>query len=65
MEGVHQKELAAATGVSASMISSRTRTVANTVGRARIDWPSILHSTQRREALRFRQLAADWRRERA
>lgn len=58
-----QKELAAATGVPASMISSRTRTVANTVERACIDWPSILHSTQRQEALRFRQLATDWRRE--
>lgn len=58
-----QKELATATGVPASMISSRTRTVANTVERARIDWPSILHSTQRHEALRFKQLLADWRRE--
>jgi hypothetical protein len=57
-----QKELAAATGVSAATISARTRTIANVVERADIDWPSILHSTQRREALRTKHHIAEWRR---
>ena len=56
-----QKDLAVATGVSASTIGSRTKTVANVVERATIDWPSILHSTQRREALRTKRVIADWR----
>jgi hypothetical protein len=56
-----QKELAGATGVSASATSSRTRTIANVVERADIDWPSILHSTQRAEVLLTKSLIADWR----
>jgi len=37
------------------------KTVANVVGRADIAWPSVLHSTQRREALHTKQLVMDWR----
>ncbi len=55
-----QKDLAAATGVSASSIGGRARTIANVVDRADIDWPSYLHSTQRQEALRTRELVASW-----
>ena len=55
-----QKELAAATGVSASSLSSRSRTVANVVDRADLDWPTLLHSTQRREMLEIKQRLADW-----
>ena len=55
-----QKDLAAATGVPVSSISSRAKAIANIVDRADIDWPSILHSTQRREALRTKQIVADW-----
>ncbi len=57
-----QKDLAAATGVSASTIGSRTKTIANVVERADIDWPNLLHSTQRREALRTKEHVAEWRR---
>jgi len=56
-----QKELAAATGVPASSISSRSRTVANVVERADIAWPALLHSTQRREVLEVKQRVAAWR----
>ncbi len=55
-----QKELAAETGVSASSLSSRSRTVANVVDRADLDWPTLLHSTQRREMLEIKQRLADW-----
>jgi hypothetical protein len=58
-----QKALAQATGVSASSISNRAKTTAKVVERADIDWPSVLHSTQRQEALRTRQLVSDWRRD--
>ena len=59
-----QKDLAAATGVSASTISGRTRTIANIVDRADIDWPKILHSTQRREALESKRRIKEWRQRR-
>lgn len=55
-----QKELAAATGVSASTISSRSRTVGNVVDRAELDWPALLHSSQRREVLQVKALIAAW-----
>lgn len=58
-----QKELAAATGVSASSISNRSRTVENVVSRADFEWSAMLHSTQRREVLATRQLIAAWRSE--
>lgn len=55
-----QKELAEATGVSASSISSRSQTVANVVERADIDWPRLLHSTQRAEMLETKRVIAEW-----
>lgn len=58
-----QKDLAAATGVSASTIGARTKTIGNVLERADIDWSGILHSAQRREALRTKQLVTDWRRD--
>lgn len=57
-----QKDLAAATGVSASTIGNRARTVANVVEEAPIDWPALLHSTQRREAIETRDKIAALRR---
>lgn len=60
-----QKEIAAATGVSPSTISSRSQTVANVVERSDIDWPSLLHSTQRREAMATKARIAEWRQGRA
>ncbi|MEO5837822.1 MAG: hypothetical protein ABIQ73_29255 [Acidimicrobiales bacterium] len=56
-----QRDLATAVGVSASTVGSRSKTVSNVVARADIVWPSILHSTQRRDALRTKQLVMDWR----
>lgn len=56
-----QKDLAGATRVSASTISTRTATIANVVARAEIDWPSSLHSSQRAEALRAKQQIEEWR----
>jgi hypothetical protein len=56
-----QKDLAQAVGVSASTISSRAKTVANVLEDAEIAWPSILHSIERREALRTKQLVMNWR----
>lgn len=53
-----QKDLAAATGVSASTIGSRSRTVGNVVDRAELDWSAMLHSSQRREVLEVKQLIA-------
>jgi hypothetical protein len=44
-----QKALAQATGVSASSIRSRAKTVAKVVERSDIAWPSILHSTSARK----------------
>jgi hypothetical protein len=58
-----QKDLARTTGLSPSTVSSRTRTITGVVDRARIDWPSLLHSTQRREALRMKHLIVDLRRD--
>ena len=58
---VTQKELGAATGVAASTISSRSKTIASVVERADIDWPSLLHSSQRREALLLKQNIAEGR----
>jgi hypothetical protein len=56
-----QKDLAQAVGVSASTIGNRAKTVSNVLEAAEIAWPSILHSIQRRDALRTKQLVADWR----
>ncbi|CAN5607726.1 hypothetical protein BH24ACT5_BH24ACT5_13960 [soil metagenome] len=58
-----QKDLAARTGVAASMISSRSQTVAATVGRAGGDLFGFLHSVQRRELLETRALIDEWRAE--
>ncbi|MGE3326300.1 MAG: hypothetical protein AB7N61_12940 [Acidimicrobiia bacterium] len=58
-----QKELAARTGVSASAISSRSRTIGRAVDGSDIDWGPIVHSSQRRHAIEVRQLVADWRRD--
>jgi hypothetical protein len=58
-----QKDLAQATGVSATTIGSRSHTVAKVLERAPIYWPSILHSSQRRDILLSRQLIAEWRAE--
>ena len=55
------KELAAATGVSASTIGSRRQTVAKAVDRADLDWPTLLHSSQRREAMDLKANIADYR----
>jgi hypothetical protein len=55
------KAFADATGVSAGSVGARSQTIANVAERAHIDWPSILHSTQRREALRTTQLISEWR----
>lgn len=58
---LRQKDLAARTGVSASQISTRSRTVANTIARADIDWTKLLHSAQRRDVLRSRDDIRAWR----
>ncbi len=49
------------TGMRAT-IGSRTKTTANVVERADIDWPNLLQSTRRREALRTKEHIAEWRR---
>lgn len=56
-----QKALAEATGVSASMISGRKQTVSNVVERARLDWATMLHSSQRRAMLETKSHIKDWR----
>jgi len=56
-----QKELAQATGVSASTISSRSRTVGNVIERAAPDLSDHLHSSQRREVLETRATIEAWR----
>ena len=57
----NQSVLAAATGVSASSLSSRSKTVANVLDRAPIDWPRFLHSVQRAELITARDLIATHR----
>jgi hypothetical protein len=56
-----QKALSAATGVPASAISSRSKTVGNTLDRLDFDWTLALHSSRRRTMLETRQMIADWR----
>jgi hypothetical protein len=56
-----QKGIADATGVSASSISNRSRTVSNVLDRSDIDWSQLLHSAQRREVIETRRLIAEWR----
>jgi hypothetical protein len=53
--------LAAATGAPASNVSSRAKTVAKVAERAEIDWPSVLDSAQRWDALTTKRLLAEWR----
>ena len=56
-----KKDLALATGVSASTVSSRSRTISNVMERAALDWSSWLHSSQRREVLDTRATIDAWR----
>jgi hypothetical protein len=56
-----QKALSVATGVSATAISNRSKTIASVLERSDIDWTSLLHSTQRTEAVRTKKLITDWR----
>lgn len=56
-----QTDLARATGVSASSIRARSATVADVIARATVDWPAVLHSTQRAELIRSRELISQWR----
>jgi hypothetical protein len=46
-----QKELATAMGIPPSAVSSRVATIKSVVERAEIDWPSLLHSAERRNVL--------------
>jgi hypothetical protein len=55
------KAISEATGVTASTIAARAKTVANVMERAPIAWPTVLHSSQRREAIRTREVIASWR----
>jgi hypothetical protein len=56
-----RKDLATATGVAASTLSSRAATIGRIVERADIDWPSLLHSSQRRELVHMMRAIALWR----
>jgi hypothetical protein len=56
-----QKELAAATGVEASLISARKTTIESAVHRSGMDWPSNLHSSQRADVIREKARLASWR----
>jgi hypothetical protein len=58
-----QKELGAATGVSASAISSRSSTVGGTLRRIGFDWTRSLHSSRRKHLLETKQLLTDWRKD--
>jgi hypothetical protein len=58
---VTRKDLAEATGVAATNIGSRSKTIANVMDRAPIAWHRVLHSTQRSEAIRLRTITRQWR----
>lgn len=56
-----QKNLAEAMGVPPTAVTARAKTVCHVVARADIDWPTFLHSTQRRQALETKASIANWR----
>jgi hypothetical protein len=56
-----RKDLATATGIAASTLNSRAATIGRIVERADIDWPSLLHSSQRRELIKMMHSIALWR----
>ncbi|MGZ4791426.1 MAG: hypothetical protein ACXWBO_06155 [Ilumatobacteraceae bacterium] len=56
-----QKELATAMALPPSAVSSRVTTIRNVVERADIDWPSLLHSAERRNVLETVRLIDEWR----
>ncbi len=58
-----QKELSVISGVPASAISSRSKTVGNTLDRVAFNWTQVIHSSVRGQMLETKQLLADWRHE--